>query len=101
MEGNILTEVFLPLTLAVIMLGMGLSLTVTDIKRIFIYPKAVTLGLINQLLILPLIAFALAIFFDLAPGLAVGLMILAACPGGPLPISFPTWLMVTRHFQSH
>ena len=83
MEGNILTEVFLPLTLAVIMLGMGLSLTVTDFKRIFIYPKAVTLGLINQLLILPLIAFALAIFFDLAPGLAVGLMILAACPGGP------------------
>jgi len=65
------------------MLGMGLSLTVTDFKRIFIYPKAVTLGLINQLLILPLIAFALAIFFDLAPGLAVGLMILAACPGGP------------------
>ena len=83
MEGNILTEVFLPLTLAVIMLGMGLSLTVTDFKRIFIYPKAVTLGLINQLIILPLIAFSLAIFFDLNPGLAVGLMILAACPGGP------------------
>jgi BASS family bile acid:Na+ symporter len=83
MEGNILTEVFLPLTLAVIMLGMGLSLTVTDFKRIFIYPKAVTLGLINQLVILPLIAFSLAIFFDLNPGLAVGLMILAACPGGP------------------
>lgn len=83
MEGNVLTEVFLPLTLAVIMLGMGLSLTVTDFKRIFIYPKAVTLGLINQLVILPLIAFSLAIFFDLNPGLAVGLMILAACPGGP------------------
>lgn len=83
MEGNILTEVFLPLTLAVIMLGMGLSLTVTDFKRIFIYPKAVTLGLINQLVILPLMAFSLAIFFDLNPGLAVGLMILAACPGGP------------------
>lgn len=83
MEGNILTEVFLPLTLAVIMLGMGLSLTVTDFKRIFIYPKAVTLGLINQLVILPLIAFSLAIIFDLNPGLAVGLMILAACPGGP------------------
>ncbi|WP_439474896.1 bile acid:sodium symporter family protein [Algoriphagus formosus] len=83
MEGNILTEVFLPLTLAVIMLGMGLSLTVTDFKRIFIYPKAVTLGLINQLVILPFIAFSLAIFFDLNPGLAVGLMILAACPGGP------------------
>jgi BASS family bile acid:Na+ symporter len=83
MEGNILTEVFLPLTLAVIMLGMGLSLTLTDFKRIFIYPKAVTLGLINQLVILPLIAFSLAIFFDLNPGLAVGLMILAACPGGP------------------
>lgn len=83
MEGNILTEVFLPLTLAVIMLGMGLSLTVTDFKRIFIYPKAVTLGLINQLVILPLIAFSLAIIFELNPGLAVGLMILAACPGGP------------------
>lgn len=82
METNVLTELFLPLALAVIMLGMGLSLKGGDFKRIFIYPKAVTLGLINQLILLPLIAFALAIVFDLGPTLAVGLMILAACPGG-------------------
>lgn len=82
MESNILTAVFLPLALATIMLGMGLSLTVDDFKRVVKYPKAVTIGLINQLILLPLVAYGLIMLFGLRAELAVGIMILAACPGG-------------------
>lgn len=82
MESSVLTELFLPLALAVIMFGMGLSLTLTDFKRILIYPKAVTIGLLNQIVLLPVIAFLIAKGLGLIPELAVGLMILAACPGG-------------------
>lgn len=57
MESSIITELFLPLALAIIMFGMGLSLTVDDFKRILIYPKAAALGLINQIILLPLVAF--------------------------------------------
>lgn len=82
MESSILTELFLPLALAVIMFGMGLSLTLSDFKRILIYPKAVLLGLLNQIVLLPVVAFFIAKGLGLSPELAVGLMILAACPGG-------------------
>lgn len=82
MESSILTQIFLPLSLAFIMFGMGLSLTFGDFKRIIIYPKAVTIGLINQLLFIPLVAFGLIKIFDLQAELAVGMMILAVCPGG-------------------
>jgi BASS family bile acid:Na+ symporter len=64
------------------MFGMGLSLRVEDFKRILIYPKAVGIGLLNQLVLLPIIAFGIAKAFSLPPELAVGLMILAVCPGG-------------------
>lgn len=82
MESSILTELFLPLALAVIMFGMGLSLTLSDFKRILIYPKAVLFGLLNQIVLLPVVAFFIAKGLRLSPELAVGLMILAACPGG-------------------
>lgn len=82
MEGSIATDVILPVSLAIIMLGMGLSLTINDFRNILNYPKAAILGLTNQLLVLPIIGFALAIVFKLSPEMAVGLMILAACPGG-------------------
>ena len=82
MEDSLATSVILPLSLAIIMLGMGLSLTISDFKNIYKFPKAVILGLFNQLIILPLIAFGLAVLFNLPPEIAVGLMIVAACPGG-------------------
>lgn len=82
MESSIITAVFLPVALGIIMLGMGLSLTVADFKRIFVYPKAVAIGLVNQIILLPLIAFGLVKAFGLQTELAVGIMILAACPGG-------------------
>lgn len=82
MEDSILTSLVLPGALFCIMLGMGLSLVPDDFVRIARYPKAVAVGLVNQLLILPLLAWGLVHLFGLSPALAVGLMILAACPGG-------------------
>lgn len=82
MESNILTALFLPLALGIIMLGMGLSLTIADFKRVAIYPKATIIGLSNQLILLPLIAFGILYLFPMKPELAVGFMVLAACPGG-------------------
>lgn len=82
MENSILSTLVLPLSLAIIMFGMGLSLVINDFKRVFLYPKAALLGLTNQLILLPIIGFVLAVVFNLPPALAVGLMIIAACPGG-------------------
>jgi bile acid:Na+ symporter, BASS family len=83
MQSNVFTEVFLPLALAIIMLGMGLSLTLADFKRILVYPKAIFVGIVNQIILLPLLAFAIIFVLGLQTELAVGLVILAACPGGP------------------
>lgn len=82
MESNFLTTVFLPLALFIIMLGMGLGLKVDDFKRILIEPFAVFVGLIAQLIMLPIVGFLVATIFPLTPELAVGVMILSACPGG-------------------
>lgn len=83
MESSFLTTVFLPLALFIIMLGMGLGLTVKDFQRILIEPKGVLLGLFAQLIVLPIIGFLLASLLPLTPELAVGVMIVVACPGGP------------------
>ena len=82
MESSFLTAVFLPLALFIIMLGMGFGLTIADFQRIAIAPKPIILGLLAQLILLPLVGFLLASFFPLSPEIAVGVMILAACPGG-------------------
>jgi len=82
MEGSVGTEIILPLSIAIIMLGMGLSLTINDFRNVVKFPKAAVLGLGNQMLILPIVGFILATLFKLSPEMAVGLMIVAACPGG-------------------
>ena len=82
MEASILTNVVLPASLFIIMIGMGLSLTVEDFARIVRFPKAVSLGLGNQLILLPIVGFGLSYLFGLAPMLAVGMLLLSACPGG-------------------
>lgn len=82
MESNILTAVFMPLALGIIMLGLGLSLRLDDFKRVVIYPKAIIIGLGCQMLILPVVCFFIAVGFGLPPALAVGLMLLSASPGG-------------------
>ena len=83
MQANILTEIFLPIALGVIMLGMGLSLTANDFKRVALYPKATLVGLFAQLVLLPLTAFGVLHLIEIPPALAVGVMLLAVCPGGP------------------
>jgi BASS family bile acid:Na+ symporter len=80
---ELISKVFLPLSLAIIMLGMGMTLIITDFTRIIKHPRAILIGLTNQLIFLPIIGFSLAIVFNLNPVMAVGLMILASCPGGP------------------
>jgi BASS family bile acid:Na+ symporter len=82
MKADAINTVFLPLALGVIMLGLGLGLRLDDFKRIIAYPRAVAIGLASQMLILPLVCLGIAHAFDLAPELAVGLMLLAASPGG-------------------
>lgn len=82
MEQSTLTALFLPLALGIIMLGMGMTLTLDDFKRVFTSPKAVLLGLSNQLLLLPLLGLLLIWAFDLNGTMAVGIMLLALCPGG-------------------
>lgn len=83
MESSLLNVVLLPLALGIIMLGLGLSLTIDDFKRVVQYPKAMFIGLISQMIILPVICFFIVRIFGLSPELAVGLMLLAASPGGP------------------
>ena len=82
MQASLLTNLLLPLALGVIMLGLGMGLTLDDFRRVARYPRAVLTGLILQVAVLPAAAFALALGFGLPPELAVGLMLLAASPGG-------------------
>lgn len=82
MQASLLTNVLLPLALGVIMFGLGLGLTGEDFRRVARYPRAVLVGLGLQTLLLPWVAFGLALGFGLSPELAVGLMLLAASPGG-------------------
>ena len=79
---NIFSSYFLPVTLAVITLGMGLSITHRDFKNVFFRPRAVLVGICCQIFLLPVIAFSIALLTDLDPYLKVGLIIIAACPGG-------------------
>ena len=80
---TIITQIFLPTSLAIIMFGMGLTLVVNDFTRLFTYPKEIIIGLCNQLVFLPLIGFLIILLFDLNSSMAIGIMILSLCPGGP------------------
>ena len=79
---TLVNSVVIPLCLFLIMMGMGLTLVTNDFKRVLKYPKAVGIGLTNQLILLPIIGFALANIMPLRPEYAVGVMLLVLCPGG-------------------
>ncbi len=79
---SVLTNIALPVALGIIMLGLGLNLTVADFKRVGKHPKAAFIALACQLVILPALCFGLVLLFQLPPVLAVGMMLLAASPGG-------------------
>ncbi|MFN7678602.1 MAG: bile acid:sodium symporter family protein [Cyanobacteriota bacterium] len=83
MQNSLLTTVFLPLALAIVMLGMGLGLQPDDFRRVVRQPKAVTAGLLCQLVALPLIGALIVWVLPLPPVIAVGLLVVAIAPGGP------------------
>lgn len=83
MQADFFTNILLPVGLGVLMLGMGLGLILADFQRITRYPKAVLIGLVNQIIILPIVGFIIVSLLPLRPEIAVGLMIVAICPGGP------------------
>ena len=75
-------SIILAIAIMVIMMGMGLTLTIADFRRVAQNPKPVLLGLTNQIVLLPLVALALVYLFEPPAFIAVGMILLAACPGG-------------------
>ena len=75
-------SIILAVAIMVIMMGMGLTLTIADFRRVAQNPKPVLLGLTNQIVLLPLVALALVYLFEPPAFIAVGMILLAACPGG-------------------
>ena len=75
-------SIILAIAIMVIMMGMGLSLTLADFRRVAQHPKPVLLGLTNQIVFLPLVALGLVYVFQPPTFIAVGMILLAACPGG-------------------
>ena len=81
-EGNLIIDIVLPIALAFIMFSLGLGLTRADFLLVFNEPKAFAIGIFNQMILLPIVGFVVVILSGLEGELAVGLMILACCPGG-------------------
>ncbi len=79
---SIVTDIFLPLALAFIMFALGLGLTGSDFLRVIKQPKDFFVGAISQIILLPIIAFILVSIWPISPELAIGVMIIAAAPGG-------------------
>lgn len=81
-DDSLFALILLPIALAVIMTSLGLSLTLADFKRVFVFPKGVAIGMVNLVLISPFLAFGIAELYNLQPELAVGLVLMGAAPGG-------------------
>jgi bile acid:Na+ symporter, BASS family len=82
MSDNFFSAYLMPVAIAFIMFGVGLNLRVSDFQNTFKRPNAVITGLAAQIIILPIIAFSINAFFDVNPIYKVGLILIAACPGG-------------------
>ncbi|ERS90994.1 bile acid:sodium symporter [Marinobacter sp. C1S70] len=82
MESSPLISAGLPIALFIIMIGIGMTLTLRDFRQVAVYPKGMIVGTFAQILLMPMVAFGLAYLFGVAPAIAVGLVIIAACPGG-------------------
>jgi len=82
MQGSTLIQIGLPISLFIIMVGVGLTLRLRDFHNVVYYPSALVFGTIAQIVLLPALGFALAWILRLPPAIAVGLVIIAACPGG-------------------
>jgi BASS family bile acid:Na+ symporter len=82
MQSSLTLSIGLPVALVIIMLGLGLSLRIEDFTRVLARPWPIVVGLACQVAILPALCFALVYFADLPPAISVGMMLLAASPGG-------------------
>lgn len=82
MQESVLSNVVLPLAIIIIMVALGMNLTIADFKRVATQPRQVAIGLLCQLILLPLLGFAVAGAFSLAPVYAISIVLLAASPGG-------------------
>jgi len=82
MEASPLISAGLPIALFIIMTGIGMTLALRDFRQVAVYPRGMVVGTLAQILLMPLVAFLLATLLALDPAIAVGLVIIAACPGG-------------------
>lgn len=82
MQGDLISSVLLPLSLAFIMFSLGLGLTPADFRRILAQPRALIVGVICHFVLLPLVCYLMVRGFGMSGAFAVGFMILAACPTG-------------------
>lgn len=82
MESGPLISIGLPIALFIIMIGIGLTLTGRDFHQVTVKPTGLIFGTLAQIILMPAAAFALAWLLELPPAMAVGLVIIAACPGG-------------------
>lgn len=73
---------YIPYLLGIVMFGMGITLTFNDFSEVVKHPKSVIVGVVGQFVIMPAIAFALAKLFALPTDLAIGVILVGACPGG-------------------
>ena len=79
---GLISEIFLPLALAFIMFSLGLGLTISDFSRVLKQPKDFLIGAFSQIIILPIVALILVLIWPMSPELAIGVMLIAAAPGG-------------------
>ena len=79
---GLISEIFLPLALAFIMFSLGLGLTISDFSRVLKQPKDFLIGAFSQIIILPIVALILVLIWPISPELAIGVMLIAAAPGG-------------------
>lgn len=82
MNMGLISEIFLPLSLAFIMFSLGLGLSISDFSRVLKQPKDFLIGAFSQIIILPIVALILVLIWPLSPELSIGVMLIAAAPGG-------------------
>ena len=82
MQASPLISIGLPVSLFIIMIGIGMTLTPRDFRQVAVYPRGIIVGTIAQILVMPALAFLIIAVFNLSPMIAVGLVVIAACPGG-------------------
>jgi BASS family bile acid:Na+ symporter len=88
MQSSATFNIFLPVALVIIMLGLGLSLKLQDFSQVILRPKTLLVALVVQILVLPVVCLGIVTVSALPPAIAVGMMLLAASPGGPSAVLY-------------